>query len=79
LAQRLSDAIETSRDIWPIDPTLKDAARYRKLAQLVKMVYVDDEPFVQFPCVPAKLEYREHAWEDRVAMCVDDLPDRDRW
>jgi len=79
LAQRLSDATETSRDIWPIEPTLKDAARFRKLAQLVKMVYVDDEPFIQFPCIAAKLEYRELAWEDRVANSVDDLPDRDRW
>lgn len=78
-AERVVEATLAGRDFWPIDPTLHDADRYRKLVQLVKMVTVDGVPSVQFPCIPSKIEYIDHAWEDKISMTVDDLPDRDRW
>jgi hypothetical protein len=79
LALRISDAIAISRDFWPVTPVLNDAARYRKLMQQVRFVYVDGRPHLSFPTVPANPELNDLAFEIRVADAVDSLPDRDRW
>jgi Restriction alleviation protein Lar len=79
LALRISDAIATSRDFWPVTPVLNDAARYRKLMQQVRFVYVDGLPLPNFPTVPANPDLNDLAFEIRVADAVDNLPDRDRW
>ena len=79
LAQKIVDSKITMRDYWPVDPVLVDAARYRKLAQLAKFVYLDGVASVQFPRIPATGGEDERSFEDRVAAAVDDLPDRNRW
>ena len=79
LAQRLVDATIATFDTWPIDPTLKDAARYRKLMQLAKWVDIDGERHIQFPKVPTPREHQDMLFEDRIAAAVDAMPDRDRW
>jgi len=79
LAQKIVDSKITMRDYWPVDPVLIDAARYRKLAQLAKFVYLDTVASVQFPRIPATGGEDERSFEDRVAAAVDDLPDRNRW
>jgi hypothetical protein len=79
LAQRISDAIAISRDFWPVTPVLTDAARYRKLMQLVRFVYIDEIPHLHFPTVPANPDLNELAFEVRVADAIDNLPDRERW
>jgi hypothetical protein len=79
LAQKVVDSKITMRDFWPIDPVLTDAARYRKLVQLAKFVYIDAIESVQFPRIPATGGEEERSFEDRIASAVDDLPDRSRW
>lgn len=79
LAQRLVDATVVTIDSWPIDPVLKDAARYRKLVQLVKWLDIDDERYVSFPRIPTPREHANFLFEDRIAMAIDAMPDRDRW
>ncbi|MGF6537193.1 Lar family restriction alleviation protein [Paraburkholderia youngii] len=79
LAQRLVDATVSTIDSWPIDPVLKDAARYRKLVQLAKWVDIDGERYVQFPKIPSPSEHDQCLFEDRIALAVDAMPDRDRW
>ncbi|MFM0692218.1 hypothetical protein PQQ64_07955 [Paraburkholderia graminis] len=41
LAQKIVDGKITTRDFWPIDPVLEDAARYRTLQQMARFVYLD--------------------------------------
>jgi len=79
LARRISDAIATSKDFWPVTPVLTDAARYRKLMQLVRFMYIDGIPHLHFPTIPANPELNDIAFEIRVADAIDNLPDRDRW
>jgi hypothetical protein len=79
MAQKIVDSKITMRDIWHIDPVLKDAERYRDLAQLAKFVYIDGVASVQFPRIPATGGEDDRCFEDRVASAVDDLPDRNRW
>ncbi|TDN59067.1 Lar family restriction alleviation protein [Paraburkholderia sp. BL10I2N1] len=79
LAQRIVDATAVTFETWPISPVLEDAARYRKLMQLAKWVEIDGERYAQFPKVPAPAEHADFLFEDRVAMAVDAMPDRDRW
>jgi len=79
LAQRLVDASVSTIESWPIDPVLQDAARYRKLVQLAKWVDIDGERYVQFPKIPTPPEHDDCLFEDRIALAVDGMPDRDRW
>lgn len=79
LAQRLIDATVVTLDSWPIDPVLKDAARYRKLMQLAKWFVVDGEYHAEFPKIPSPKEHAQFPFEDRLAVAVDAMPDRDRW
>jgi hypothetical protein len=79
LAQKIVDGKITARDFWPIDPVLMDAARYRKLQQLARFVYIDGVASVQFPRIPATGGDEECPFETRVSAAVDDLPDRSRW
>jgi hypothetical protein len=79
LARRISDSIVTSRDFWPVTPVLTDAARYRKLMQMVRFVYIDGIPHLHFPTIPADPNLNDIAFEIRVADAIDNLPDRDRW
>jgi len=79
LAQRIVDATITTIDTWPISPVLDDAARYRKLMQLAKFVELDGERFIQFPKIPTQPEHDDYLFEDRIAMAIDSMPDRDRW
>jgi hypothetical protein len=79
LAQRLVDAAISTNDCWPIEPLLNDAARYRKLMQLVKWVDIDGERYAQFPRIPTPAEHSDLVFEDRIALAVDAMPDRDRW
>ncbi|WP_408530112.1 Lar family restriction alleviation protein [Paraburkholderia nemoris] len=79
LAQRLIDAAIVTIDSWPIDPVLKDAARYRKLVQLAKWVDIDGERYVSFPRIPTPPEHTNFLFEDRIAIAVDAMPDRNRW
>jgi hypothetical protein len=58
---------------------LEDAARYRKLVQLAKWVEIDGHDYVQFPKISSPSEHRDFLFEDRIAMAVDAMPDRDRW
>lgn len=78
-AQKIVDSKITMRDFWAIDPVLKDASRYRKLVQLVKVLYIDQITHLQFPRVVAVGSMEHHAFEDRIAASVDELPDRNRW
>lgn len=79
LAQRIVDATVVTLDSWPIDPVLRDAARYRKLLQLARWVEIDGERAVQFPKVPSPREHQEMPFEDCIALAVDAMPDRNRW
>jgi hypothetical protein len=79
LARRLRDATVVTSDTWPIAPVLEDAARYRKLLQLVKLIIIDAEQYAQFPRIPVPAELREFVFEDSVSKAVDAMPDRDRW
>jgi Restriction alleviation protein Lar len=79
LAQRVVDASVVTIESWPIDPVLKDAARYRKLVQLVKWLDIDGERFVSFPKIPTPREHANFLFEDRVAIAIDAMPDRNRW
>ncbi|SIT48732.1 conserved hypothetical protein [Paraburkholderia ribeironis] len=79
LAQRLVDAAISTNDCWPIQPLLNDAARYRKLMQLVKWVDIDGERYAQFPKIPTPGDHSDLVFEDRIALAVDGMPDRDRW
>jgi hypothetical protein len=79
LAQRLVDASVSTIDSWPIEPVLKDAARYRKLVQLAKWVDIDGERHIHFPKIPTPPEHSDLMFEDRIALAVDGMPDRDRW
>ncbi|VWB21242.1 hypothetical protein BLA24064_00830 [Burkholderia latens] len=79
LAQRLVDATVVTVDTWPIAPVLEDAARYRKLVQLAKWIEVDGRDYVQFPKIHSPNEHRDFLFEDRIAIAVDAMPDRDRW
>ncbi|MGP8473775.1 Lar family restriction alleviation protein [Burkholderia sp. PR2] len=79
LAQRVVDAAVVTLDTWPISPVLEDAARYRKLVQLAKWVEIDGHDYVQFPKIPSPSEHMDFLFEDRIAMAVDAMPDRDRW
>lgn len=79
LAQRLVDASVSTIDSWPIDPVLHDAGRYRKLVQLAKWVDIDGERYVQFPKIPTPRKHDDCLFEDRIALAVDGMPDRDRW
>lgn len=79
LAQRIVDATVVAADTWPIEPTLNDAARYRKLVHHAQSVNIDGERYVQFPKVfnPNRDPYV--LYEVAVAAAVDGLPDRCRW
>ncbi|WP_239511557.1 hypothetical protein [Burkholderia sp. JP2-270] len=79
LAQRIVDATVVTFDTWPIAPVLEDAARYRKLVQLAKWIEVDGQDYVQFPKIHSPSEHRDFLFEDRIAIAVDAMPDRDRW
>jgi hypothetical protein len=79
LAQKIVDGKITARDFWPIDPVLMDAARYRKLQQLARFVYIAAVASVQFPRVPATGGDEQCPFETRVSAAGDDLPDRSRW
>lgn len=79
LAQRIVDATVVTFDTWPIAPVLEDAARYRKLVQLAKWIEVDGQDYVQFPKIHSPNEHRDFLFEDRIAIAVDAMPDRDRW
>lgn len=79
LAQRIVDATVVTFDTWPIAPVLDDSARYRKLVQLAKWIEVDGEEYVQFPKIHSPNEHRDFLFEDRIAVAVDAMPDRDRW
>jgi Restriction alleviation protein Lar len=79
LAQRLVDASVSTIESWPIEPVLRDAARYRKLVQLVKWVDIDGDRYIHFPKIPTPPEHSDLMFEDRIAMAVDGMPDRDRW
>ncbi|WP_335672012.1 hypothetical protein [Burkholderia sp. PAMC 26561] len=79
LAQKVVDSKITMRDFWPVDPVLKDAARFRTLVQLAKFVYIDSIASVQFPRIPATGGDDDCSFETRIAAAVDDLPERSRW
>lgn len=79
LAQRVVDASIVTIESWPIDPVLKDAARYRKLVQLVKWLDIDGERYVSFPRIPTPREHANFLFEDRIANAIDAMPDRHRW
>ena len=63
---------------WPVDTVLNNAARYRKLQQLAKRVYIDGIATIQFPRIAAT-GGDEGSFENSVNLAVDDLPDRNRW
>jgi hypothetical protein len=63
---------------WPVDTVLNNAARYRKLQQLPKRVYIDGIATIQFPRIAAT-GGDEGSFENSVNLAVDDLPDRNRW
>ena len=79
LARRLIDATIVTFDGWPIEPVLRDAARYRKLVQLVKWTQVEGQRYAEFPRIFSPSEDGELLFEDRLAVAIDSLPDRDRW
>jgi hypothetical protein len=47
--------------------------------QLVRIVYIDEQPHLTFPTIPANPELNDLAFEIRIADAIDSLPDRDRW
>ncbi|WP_176060306.1 Lar family restriction alleviation protein [Paraburkholderia sp. BCC1876] len=79
LARRLLDATVVTADTWPVEPTLLDAARYRKLVHHAHSVNIDGERYIQFPKVynPNRDPYVLYEFE--TAAAVDGLPDRNRW
>lgn len=79
LAQKVVDSKITMRDFWPVDPVIKDAARFRTLVQLAKFVYIDGIASVQFPRIPATGGDDDCSFETRISAAVDDLPERSRW
>ena len=79
LARRLIDATIVTFDGWPIEPVLHDAARYRKLVQLVKWIQIEGQRYAEFPRIFSPSEDGELLFEDRLAVAIDSLPDRDRW
>lgn len=79
LAQRIVDATIVTFDTWPIAPVLEDASRYRKLVQLAKWIEVDGQDYIQFPKIHSPNGHRDFLFEDRIAIAVDAMPDRDRW
>jgi hypothetical protein len=78
IAKKISDSKITMSDYWPVDTVLNDAARYRKLQQLAKRIYIDGIASIQFPRIPAT-GGDEGSFENSVNLAVDDLPDRNRW
>ncbi|WP_250537125.1 Lar family restriction alleviation protein [Caballeronia sp. AZ10_KS36] len=78
LAKKIADSKITMSEFWPVDTVLRDAARYRKLQQLAKRIYIDGIASVQFPRIPAT-GGDEGNFENSVNEAVDDLPDRNRW
>ena len=78
LAKKIVDSKITMSEFWPVDTVLRDAARYRKLQQLAKRIYIDGIASVQFPRIPAT-GGDEGNFENSVNAAVDDLPDRNRW
>jgi hypothetical protein len=78
-ARRVSDAITISRDFWPVTRVLSDAARYRKLMQRVRFIYIDELPHLYFPTIPVNPDLNDLAFEIPIADAIDDLPDHQRW
>lgn len=78
IAKKIADSKITMSENWPIDTVLNDAARYRKLQQLARRIYIDGIASVQFPRIPAT-GGDEGNFENSVNLAVDDLPDRNRW
>ena len=78
LAKKIADSKITMSEFWPVDTVLNDAARYRKLQQLAKRIYIDGVASIQFPRIPAT-GGDEGSFENSVNLAVDDLPDRNRW
>ncbi|TCK32511.1 restriction alleviation protein Lar [Paraburkholderia sp. BL8N3] len=78
IAKKIADSKITMSDYWPVDTVLNDAARYRKLQQLAKRIYIDGIASIQFPRIPAT-GGDEGNFENSVNLAVDDLPDRNRW
>jgi hypothetical protein len=78
LARKIVDSKITLSDFWPVDTVLNDAARYRKLQQLAKRIYIDGIASIQFPRIPAT-GGDEGNFENSINLAVDDLPDRNRW
>jgi hypothetical protein len=78
IAKKISDSKITMSEYWPVDKVLNDAARYRKLQQLAKRIYIDGIASILFPRIPAT-GGDEGNFENSVNLAVDDLPDRNRW
>jgi hypothetical protein len=78
IAKKIVDSKITLSDFWPVEPVLNDAARYRKLQQMAKRIYIDGIASIQFPRIPAT-GGDEGCFENSVNLAVDDLPDRNRW
>ncbi|SAK96104.1 hypothetical protein AWB75_06982 [Caballeronia catudaia] len=78
IAKKIADSKITMSEYWPVDPVLNDAARYRKLQQLARRIYIDGIASIQFPRIPAT-GGDEGNFENSVNLAVDDLPDRNRW
>jgi hypothetical protein len=83
LAQRVLDAKVVTRKWWPINPTLEDASRYRKLMGN-STVERDDEgqgpSRIVFPSVPLSEEFGDDVPYDKIiSQAIDALPDRERW
>jgi len=79
IGRRLIDATIVTFDGWPIEPVLHDAARYRKLVQLAKWTQIEGQRYAEFPRIYSPSEDDELLFEDRLAVAIDSLPDRDRW
>jgi hypothetical protein len=79
LAQWLVDAGVSTIKSLPIASVLQDTLRFRKLVQLAKGVDIDGERYVQFLNIPTPPERDDYLFEDRIALAVDGMPDRDRW
>ena len=78
IAKKIADSKITMSEFWPVDTVLNDAARYRKLQQLARRIYIDGIASIQFPRIPAT-GGDEGNFENSVNLAVDDLPDRNRW
>ncbi len=79
VAKKIADSKITFSDFWPVDTVFNDAARYRKLQQLAKRIYIDGIASYQFPRIPATGGDEHGSFENAVNAAVDYLPDRDRW